>query len=991
MPLNNVKPSYFRQSTPSNPNEPTIHTTKTTLLNTISTFLIGGVALASTPSNEQAQSEHLVNLTDIIPTKGPAGTEAVPLTPSGPFDVGSNAIDAAAVDFVDSATSLNKATVFATTTINRTYNHDYAICNRFHDYTLETTAAVSLPEVISETADAPSFWYAAMTKDDLVEEGFVFAVFVNEDTKTFTVDSHWLTHQYPAPDTPDYDYVFNFQIWATSSEEAYNLLRKTLENLSNFEEDWTVTFGNTEDPTDPTVLIKSAELAGNTVRMTVQSWLNQTQTVNFSGFMRYPTDLEDNVPFAHEVTLEPGFNVVELPLGSILDCVIDVQVNDFMDKVYVGSGAWFAFDGSDCGGSSNVTLTLPNCTQATNLNSSDFPLSGCAVITGTVGINGWAGMARTLNPNDRPIDVSQYSALTFFAKGDGKSYRVNIETESVRQLNSSDFHQFVFTTSPEWRQFLVPLSSFKQREWDPTKLAHYTGEDVITVAWFSVGDPLESINLSVCGVAFSNSLLINGTTVLADTTDVAGPYMVTTQIEDDVGVQASLHYSADCGHTFTSVPMVASGNIFSASIPGQPLGMEVWYYVEATDADGNVATDPVDIPRTTYRFQINEHPYLLVDDFADTNPVNVLGGNSRPFGTDSGSSILVHHDGGYVQLDYDVSATNSYAGYYSLLKHANLTQYNAVTFNIKGSAGGEQVKVGLRDDSLKETKIGIGEYLPEGVTTSWQKVTIPLAAFTKVTDWSSMDNFNANFENGIDSGAGTICMDDIKFEHTPFIPVVVDNFNDRTGENGLGGSLWTSTGGGAIIDAAYDQENAYGDTGAGYRISYSRVTGTTWATSGTDLMCVDASDYNTLSFRIKGAKGGENPNIYLYDGFVRKFVNIEGYIPITTSWQKVNMPLEDFALQGVNITNLSYFQMVFEWEEMDGTIYLDDIQITTLLRGDLNGDHTLTSADVAIALQLAASGAHNQAADVSGDGRVTSLDALMIQQAAVGKISLRGG
>ena len=48
----------------------------------------------------------------------------------------------------------------------------------------------------------------------------------------------------------------------------------------------------------------------------------------------------------------------------------------------------------------------------------------------------------------------------------------------------------------------------------------------------------------------------------------------------------------------------------------------------------------------------------------------------------------------------------------------------------------------------------------------------------------------------------------------------------------------------------------------------------------------------------------------------------------------------------------------------------------------------LTPADAAIALQLAASGAYDPAADVSGDDRVTSLDALMILQAAAGAISL---
>jgi len=60
----------------------------------------------------------------------------------------------------------------------------------------------------------------------------------------------------------------------------------------------------------------------------------------------------------------------------------------------------------------------------------------------------------------------------------------------------------------------------------------------------------------------------------------------------------------------------------------------------------------------------------------------------------------------------------------------------------------------------------------------------------------------------------------------------------------------------------------------------------------------------------------------------------------------------------------------------------------TQLLGDLNSDGNVTPADAAIALRLAASGAHDDAADVSGDGCVTSLDALMILQAAAGRIKL---
>jgi hypothetical protein len=98
-----------------------------------------------------------------------------------------------------------------------------------------------------------------------------------------------------------------------------------------------------------------------------------------------------------------------------------------------------------------------------------------------------------------------------------------------------------------------------------------------------------------------------------------------------------------------------------------------------------------------------------------------------------------------------------------------------------------------------------------------------------------------------------------------------------------------------------------------------------------DLAGLDASNYQTLSFYIKGSDGGEQPNIYLVSKTdeieVRGFVDIEDYITVTTSWQRVNIPLEIFENQGVDLCNLAYFQLGFEWEEMAGTIYLDNITI----------------------------------------------------------------
>lgn len=51
--------------------------------------------------------------------------------------------------------------------------------------------------------------------------------------------------------------------------------------------------------------------------------------------------------------------------------------------------------------------------------------------------------------------------------------------------------------------------------------------------------------------------------------------------------------------------------------------------------------------------------------------------------------------------------------------------------------------------------------------------------------------------------------------------------------------------------------------------------------------------------------------------------------------------------------------------------------------GDVNCDGVVTPADAVIALNLAVSGEYNRDADVNNDCKVTSLDALMILQAAV--------
>ena len=927
-PLPNIPPSYFRTLS-EDKGIPVSTTVKITLPDG------GSLFRAKRASNRrrstEAQSADLIALKDIIPMTGPAGTQPVLLTPTVPFDIGSNAVEAEAVDFVVSGTSTNKGTVFITKTIDGTYDHDYVVCNRFHGYTLEATAAVPLDGFASVAKGTPWVWYTSMRKGQFLDEAFNFVVFVDEKRKLFTVDSHWLTEQYPTAQTVGHDYILNVWIWSPSAQVAYNLMIQSLGKLGALD-GWKLGFTNTVQPVAPSVMIKSAQLAGNTVNLTVQSWLPASRVVTFSGYFRRPTDRSANVAFTYDAKLDPGFNTVTFPLPNPLDALVDIEVNNFKDRVYIGGASFFGFDDHTIGGTSTYKLDIPACSEPTNLKADDFFVAGCATLTGTIGPNGWAGMAITLNVNDVPTDVSAYHALTFFAKGDGKSYRVNLETEAVRQLGSTDFHQFVFTTSSEWRQFVIPFSALKQLGWDPAKMVPLTGQGVVSIAWASVGGPLDSINLSVDRVAFVNPLLISETSVLPNTADTAGPYTVSTRVTGQQSSAAvSLYYSVDGGTTFTRTLMTNSGAAFAASIPGQNSGTEVWYYVGVATPDGNVTTDPVDVPYSVFRFQVSAHPYLLVDDFRDTNPINLLGGNSGPFGADSGSVSVVYYDKTSVRLVYDVSKSGSLAGYYTLLNHADLRGYNAVAFKIKGAAGHEKAYAALRDTSMKETRILIGEYLPGGISTSWQEVIIPLVAFTSVADWSSMDNFNIAVANWIGSGAGTLYLTSVRFVTIPKAPIIIDNFDDMVGENGVAGHLWTWTGGGATIDTGYDPDNHVGDSGGAYRISYSGIGDGAWALAVMDLAGLNASSYDTLSLSVKGGSGGEKPNLYLVsrvgDIEQKGFVRLGDYVSVSASWQAAKIPLAVFEKQGVDLTKLSYFELAFEWEKMSGTVHVDDVKI----------------------------------------------------------------
>ncbi|MFQ6113945.1 MAG: S8 family peptidase, partial [bacterium] len=92
--------------------------------------------------------------------------------------------------------------------------------------------------------------------------------------------------------------------------------------------------------------------------------------------------------------------------------------------------------------------------------------------------------------------------------------------------------------------------------------------------------------------ALSTNPIIANTTRLENTLDEVGPYVVESDIIDDVSVQsATLAYQVSGQQTVTA-PMTSTGtDHYRGEIPGQSLGSTIIYFVKATDNDGNETKD----------------------------------------------------------------------------------------------------------------------------------------------------------------------------------------------------------------------------------------------------------------------------------------------------------------------------------------------------------------------------------------------------------------
>ncbi len=154
---------------------------------------------------------------------------------------------------------------------------------------------------------------------------------------------------------------------------------------------------------------------------------------------------------------------------------------------------------------------------------------------------------------------------------------------------------------------------------------------------------------------------------------------------------------------------------------------------------------------------------------------------------------------------------------------------------------------------------------------------------------------------------------------------VIENFDDGTDPNEIGGNPTTEVKKPAFLQAAYNKKITHGAQGysLGLEFHIPKETEGAWSTSLNEL---DISQAKGISFWVKGSEGREEFVVRLEGAEgAKKEVKITDYTKITAEWQEVKIPIENFA--GLNLNRMGKFTLIFKGEPhiMSGKIYLDDI------------------------------------------------------------------
>ena len=161
-------------------------------------------------------------------------------------------------------------------------------------------------------------------------------------------------------------------------------------------------------------------------------------------------------------------------------------------------GYWFTYDDRGSGGTSEVVPPAGGefyCT-AGGAQGTGFSAQMTGRVT-TAYQYGFIGMGTNFAEPRAPRDISGYRGISFWAKGDGKAYRISFPQASIQDF---DYYGTVFVAPQGWTQVTILFADLRQGGFGAP--VPWTGTDVFGIQWQTVGQPHNSIFLAVDELRF---------------------------------------------------------------------------------------------------------------------------------------------------------------------------------------------------------------------------------------------------------------------------------------------------------------------------------------------------------------------------------------------------------------------------------------------------------------------------------------------------------
>lgn len=194
---------------------------------------------------------------------------------------------------------------------------------------------------------------------------------------------------------------------------------------------------------------------------------------------------------------QTGRSVPPPPEGQTSVLVDDLEDGNRFNQF---QGTWFTYDDRNQGGDSKVIPEGYSAFTASPGGPDGSSLT--ASIKGKVTTTyqyGFLGMGTDLHSPNDPVDISQYNAIEFWAKGDGKSYRMKL-----RSPVTGDYDDFGYNFAPtdEWTRYVVTFDQLKQEGWGKKVNSDQALSQVISITWQTINQPHDSIDLAVDNIRF---------------------------------------------------------------------------------------------------------------------------------------------------------------------------------------------------------------------------------------------------------------------------------------------------------------------------------------------------------------------------------------------------------------------------------------------------------------------------------------------------------